>query len=98
VLRGVSQQSLRAFVLTFLGLTYRELLMGFLIGRCLSGKFDILLCALALDLVEALLAGGSHVEQPGFSQSQGRGVKMEWDRSGSESLEAMSAFIYTSSL
>lgn len=37
--------------------------MGFLIGRGLPGKFDILdilLNALALDLVEALLAGRSH--------------------------------------
>lgn len=72
--------------------------MRFLIGRCLPGEFDILLGALALDLVEALLAW-SHVEQPGFSKSQGRVVKMEWDPSGSEeSLEAMPAFIYTTSL
>lgn len=73
--------------------------MRFLIGRCLPGKFDILLGALALDLVEALFAGRSHVEQPGFSKSQGRVVKMEWNPSGSEeSLEAMSAFIYTTLL
>lgn len=70
--------------------------MGLLIGRCLPGKFDIFLSALALALVEALLAGRSHGEQPVFSQSQGRVRRMEWDPDGSGKLEATPAFvIYT---
>ena len=54
-------------------------MMGFIIGRGLPGKFYILLDALALELVEALLAGRSHVGQAGLSKSQGRVVKMEWN-------------------
>lgn len=49
-----------------LGLAYGKLLMGFLIGRGLPGKFDIFLNALAFDPVEAFLAGRSHVEHPEF--------------------------------
>lgn len=62
-----------------LGLAYGKLLMGFLIGRGLPGKFDIFLNALAFDPVEAFLAGRSHVvEHPEFRQGQARVVKMEW--------------------
>lgn len=61
-----------------LGLAYGKLLMGFLIGRGLPGKFYIFLNALAFDPVEAFLAGRSHVEHPGFRQGQAREVKMEW--------------------
>lgn len=81
-----------------LGLAYGKLLVGFLVGRCLPGKFDIFLNALAIDLVEALLAGRSHVEQPGFSESQGRVAKMEWNPDVSGKLGATSAFIYTKRL
>lgn len=69
--------------------------MGFLIGRCLPCKFDIFLNALAIDIVDALLAGRSHVEQPGFSESQGREAKMEWNPYGSRKLGATYGFIYT---
>lgn len=61
-----------------LGLAYGKLLMGFLIGRGLPGKFDIFLDALAFDLVEAFLAGRSHVEQRDTKQIQARVVKMQW--------------------
>lgn len=60
------------------GLAYGKLLVGFLIGRGLPGKFDIFLNALAFDLFEAFLAGRSHVEHPDFRQGQARVVKMEW--------------------
>lgn len=77
------------------GLAYRDFLMGLLVGRCLPGKFDIFLNALAVDVVDALLAGRSHVEQPGFSDSQGRVAEMEWDPDGSRKLGATSSFINT---
>lgn len=52
--------------------------MGLLIGRGLPGKFDILdilLNALSLNLVGALLAGRSHVGQPGIQSKPRAGSK-----------------------
>jgi hypothetical protein len=79
-----------------LDLTYRELLIGLLVGRCLPGKFDIFLCVLALDRVEALLARRSHVAQPVFSQLEGQGriVKTERDPGRSESLGGGTVCVY----
>lgn len=69
--------------------------MRFLIGGRLPGKLDILLDALAVDLVDAFLTGRSHVVEPGFSESQGREVKMEWTPSDQKAWRQCPSFIYT---
>lgn len=76
-------------------MAYGKLLMRFLIGGRLPGKLDILLDALAVDLVDAFLTRRSHVVKPGFSESQGREVKMEWTPSDQKAWRQWPSFIYT---
>lgn len=74
--------------------------MGLLIGRGLPRKFDILLNALAVDIVDALLAGRSHVGQPGFNQKPRAGSR-RWSgaRRDLESLGATSpVYLYRMAL